>query len=94
MPKGGMATTHTASGFGDLLRRYRLAVGLTQEGLAERAGLSVRGIADLERGVRRTPYPSTVQQIALALQLDEGERAALLAAGRRAVPRAGRNGAG
>jgi predicted ATPase/DNA-binding NarL/FixJ family response regulator/DNA-binding XRE family transcriptional regulator len=82
-----MATTHTASGFGDLLRRYRLAVGLTQEGLAERAGLSVRGIADLERGVRRTPYPSTVQQIALALQLDEGERAALLAAGRRAVPR-------
>jgi transcriptional regulator with XRE-family HTH domain len=27
--------------FGELLRRYRVACGLTQEALAERAGLSV-----------------------------------------------------
>ena len=35
---------------GDLLRRYRKAAGLTQEELAERAGLSVRAIANIERG--------------------------------------------
>ncbi|HLQ35351.1 MAG TPA: helix-turn-helix transcriptional regulator [Chloroflexota bacterium] len=55
--------------FGDLLRRYRLAAGLTQEALAEQAGLSVRGIADLERGARRFPYPETVQRLADSLQL-------------------------
>ncbi len=38
--------------FGDLLRRLRLAAGLSQEALAERAGLSARGISDLERGAR------------------------------------------
>ncbi|HEV8278838.1 MAG TPA: helix-turn-helix transcriptional regulator, partial [Streptosporangiaceae bacterium] len=41
--------------FAELLRRHRLAAGLTQEALADRAGLSVRGIADLERGARRYP---------------------------------------
>ena len=33
----------TEIGFGGLLRRYRLAAGLTQEELAERSGLSARG---------------------------------------------------
>jgi DNA-binding XRE family transcriptional regulator len=41
--------------FGTLLRRYRLAAGLTQEELAERARLSVRAITDLERGARWVP---------------------------------------
>ena len=36
-----------------LLRRYREAAGLTQETLAQRAGLSARGISDLERGARQ-----------------------------------------
>ncbi len=40
-----------AATFGELLRRSRVATGLTQEELAERAGLSARGISDLERGV-------------------------------------------
>jgi transcriptional regulator with XRE-family HTH domain len=39
-----------ATTFGDLLRRYRLAAGLTQEELAEQAHLSPRAISDLERG--------------------------------------------
>ena len=32
--------------FGDLLRQFRVARGLTQERLAERTGLSVRGISE------------------------------------------------
>jgi transcriptional regulator with XRE-family HTH domain len=38
------------SAFGSLLRACREAAGLSQERLAERAGLSLRGISDLERG--------------------------------------------
>jgi Helix-turn-helix len=33
--------------FGNLLQRYRLSAGLSQEDLAERAWLSQRGISDL-----------------------------------------------
>src|SRR5260370_11038948 len=74
--------------FGALLRRYRVAAGLTQEALAEQAGLSVRGLSDLERGARRLAYRDTVQRLAHALDLDQDERAALLAASRRVgVPR-------
>jgi transcriptional regulator with XRE-family HTH domain len=54
--------------FGDLLRQFRLAVGLTQEALAERAGLSVHGVQKLERGVTH-PYPDTVKRLTVALQL-------------------------
>ena len=45
--------------FGDLLRRHRRARDLTQEALAERAGVSVRAISDLERGARTHPYRET-----------------------------------
>jgi transcriptional regulator with XRE-family HTH domain len=69
--------------FGKLLRRYRVAAGLTQEELAERAGLSVRGIADLERGVRRKPYPASLRRLAAGLGLDATKHAALLASTHR-----------
>jgi class 3 adenylate cyclase len=71
-----------AQPFGKLLQQHRQAAGLSQGELAERAGLSLRGIADLERGVRNTPYPSTVRRLAQALVLDDAQRAALLAARR------------
>src|SRR5262245_66151089 len=54
--------------FGELLRRFRIESGLTQEDLAERAGLSARGVQDLERGVRRSPYPATTRPLAGALR--------------------------
>ena len=38
---------------GEVLRRFRVAASLSQEALAERAGLSARGISDLERAARR-----------------------------------------
>lgn len=37
----------------------REAAGLTQQELAERAGLSTNGIGALERGERQRPYPHT-----------------------------------
>jgi tetratricopeptide (TPR) repeat protein len=47
--------------FGAVLRRHRTAAGLTQEELAERAGLSVDAIGSLERGARRAPHQETVE---------------------------------
>ncbi len=70
--------------FGGMLKRLRLAAGLTQEALAERAGLSAKAISDLERHPTRTPRLETVTQLADALQLDPGQRALLLAVARPA----------
>jgi tetratricopeptide (TPR) repeat protein/transcriptional regulator with XRE-family HTH domain len=68
--------------FGGLLKRYRLRAGLTQEGLAERALLSPRGIQDLERGVNRRPRKDTVERLIEALKMDADDRTALEAAAR------------
>ena len=76
------ARTHAQDTFGQRLRRYRQAAGLTQEALAARAGLSARGISDLERGRRTTPYFETVRLLADALALAVTDRALLLAAAR------------
>src|SRR5262245_57355337 len=73
--------------FAALLRRHRLAVGLSQEALAERAGLSLRGVSDLERGARTVPQRRTVRLLAGALGLPPEEAAALeRAVGRRRGP--------
>jgi predicted ATPase/transcriptional regulator with XRE-family HTH domain len=69
-----MGTDAAEMTFGLLLRRLRLAAGLTQEALAERAHLSQRGINDLERGARRLPHRDTVQLLADALALSAPER--------------------
>jgi predicted ATPase/transcriptional regulator with XRE-family HTH domain len=66
--------------FGELLRHYREAAGLSQEALAERAGLTSNAIGALERGERKRPYPNTVAVLADALGLDKAERVALTAA--------------
>ena len=68
--------------FGTLLRRFRLAAGLTQEALAERAGLSAKAISDLERNPERTPRLESVALLADALQLPAEDRGRLLAAAR------------
>ena len=71
----------TAS-FSVLLRQLRSAASLSQEELAERSGVSVRGISDLERGLRAAPRLETVRLLADGLALSERDRAALLAAAR------------
>src|SRR5579859_8127569 len=68
--------------FGDLLRRHRIAAGLSQEALAERAGISIRGLSDLERGVRVSPRPDTIKLLADALELGEADRDRFAAAAR------------
>ena len=70
---------------GELVRRHRTAATLSQEQLAERAGLSVRAISDLERGAHRAPRLETVRMLADALALSNTDRAALLAAARPAL---------
>jgi predicted ATPase/transcriptional regulator with XRE-family HTH domain len=77
-----MAIEDRAS-FGELLRRYRLAAGLTQEALAATAGMSARGISDLERGARRAPYRKTVRRLAESLGLQANDRAEFLSAAGR-----------
>ncbi len=61
--------------FGPLLRRERRAAGLTQEQLAERAGLSPRVISELERGGPHTPRRDTVALLVEALALAGPRRA-------------------
>ncbi|RYB91253.1 XRE family transcriptional regulator [Nocardioides glacieisoli] len=68
------------STLGALLRAMREEAGLSQEELAERAGLSTHAISALERGTRTRPYPHTLRSLATALRLDEGRRTALLSA--------------
>jgi tetratricopeptide (TPR) repeat protein/transcriptional regulator with XRE-family HTH domain len=70
--------------FGAQLRAHRQSVGLSQEELAERSGLHVRTIRNLERGRARWPYRDTLHRIADALDLRDAVRADFLAgAGRR-----------
>ena len=71
------------SDFGGLLRRYRVAAGLTQEELAERAGISTRGVSDLERGVHGLPRKDTLRLLLDALALAPADRNRLVAAARR-----------
>jgi tetratricopeptide (TPR) repeat protein/transcriptional regulator with XRE-family HTH domain len=64
--------------FGLLLKQHRRSTALTQEALAARVGYSPSYISQLERG-ERLPGRATVQVLAAALALTEGERATLLA---------------
>ncbi|MGA7247491.1 MAG: helix-turn-helix domain-containing protein, partial [Candidatus Cybelea sp.] len=70
------------AGFGALLRQHRLAAGLSQEDLAERARMSREGISALERGHRRTPQRETLALLAGALALSQSQRVAFEAAAR------------
>src|ERR1700690_1036431 len=82
-------------GFGARLRSGRHSAGLSQQELAERSGLSVRTISDLERGRTRWPYRDSVQRLADALGLRDGARAGFIAtAGRRLAPAAAAASAG
>lgn len=74
--------------FGGLLRQLRAQARLTQEELAEAAGLSPRSVSDLERGVNRTARKETAQLLAGALNLTAPVRTVFVAAARGRAPAA------
>ena len=77
-----------ALGFGGLLRQLRAEARLTQEELAEAAGLSPRSVSDLERGVNRTARKGTAELLAGALGLAGAVRDLFVAAARGRAPAA------
>jgi predicted ATPase/DNA-binding XRE family transcriptional regulator len=67
----------------ELLRQYRTEAHLSQEELAERAGVAARTIGDLETGVALSPHAITISLISEALGLDAQRRETLRSASRR-----------
>ena len=79
--------------FGSHLRACRRAAGLSQQELAERAGLSIRTIGNLERGASKWPYRDSLHRLADALGLrDEARAEFIAAAGRRLAAEAAPGG--
>jgi transcriptional regulator with XRE-family HTH domain/tetratricopeptide (TPR) repeat protein len=76
----GEAAEPVVEEVGPLLVTLRTRAGMSQERLSHAAGVSVRALADLERGRSRGPQRRTVQALAAALRLD--------AAGTRKLERA------
>ncbi|GGW35736.1 hypothetical protein GCM10010503_09350 [Streptomyces lucensis JCM 4490] len=72
--RGGSPSTED---FGQRLRLLRARAGLSQEALSHAAGVSVRALADMERGRTRGPQRRTVQALAEALGLDADDAAGL-----------------
>lgn len=72
-----MGTAVPVTEFGRLLLTLRTRAGLSQERLSHAAGVSVRALADLERGRSRGPQRRTVQALAAGLGLDDDTAAEL-----------------
>jgi predicted ATPase/DNA-binding XRE family transcriptional regulator len=84
-----VAGNDPSASFGELLRDRRRAAGLTQEELAERAGLSPRSISGLESGDAHVPRRDTVALLVRGLGLAGADREAFEArVERRRRPRA------
>jgi transcriptional regulator with XRE-family HTH domain len=58
--------------FGRALRAIRDEKGLSQQALAERAGLTTNYISDVERGIK-VPSLTTILQLAYGLGIEPGE---------------------
>src|SRR5213078_4539330 len=80
------AVTEPLLSFAGLLRQFRTEARLTQEELAEAAGLSPRSVSDLERGINRTARKDTAGQLADALSLTGPARELFVAAARGRAP--------
>ncbi len=73
----------TGTSFAELLKYLRQRARLTQRQLAERAGVSERGVSDLERGTIQRPYAETATLLANALGLADDQRLLFLNAAQR-----------
>ena len=74
--------------FAGLLRQLRAEAKLTQEELAQTAGLSPRSVSDLERGITRTAHKDTAVLLAGALGLAGQAGELFVAAARGKIPAA------
>jgi len=81
-------TEQPSLSFAGLLRQLRGEAKLTQEELAEAAGLSPRAVSDLERGINRTARKDTATQLAGALGIAESVGVVFVAAARGRTPAA------
>src|SRR5690348_17205563 len=84
----GAVAEQPGLGFAELLRQLRAESRLTQEELAEAAGLSPRSVSDLERGIHQTARKDTAALLAGALGLAEPARGLFVAAARGRAPAA------
>jgi tetratricopeptide (TPR) repeat protein/transcriptional regulator with XRE-family HTH domain len=74
--------------FGARLGDCRRAAGLSQQELADRSGLSVRAVANLERGRVRWPHPDSLERLADALGLRDESRMQFIASAERRLGQA------
>jgi transcriptional regulator with XRE-family HTH domain len=79
-------TEQPSLSFAGLLRQLRGEAKLTQEELAEEAGLSPRAVSDLERGINRTARKDTAMLLAGALGIAESAGVVFVAAARGRTP--------
>ncbi|MBV9647302.1 MAG: tetratricopeptide repeat protein [Candidatus Eremiobacteraeota bacterium] len=75
-----------AESLAELLYRFRLAMRLSQEALAERAGVSARTVSDIETGTAQRPRLMTLMLLAEALGLRDEDRKLLQSSVRRTEP--------
>jgi DNA-binding SARP family transcriptional activator/DNA-binding XRE family transcriptional regulator len=73
-----MNTAFALESVADLIKEFRHRAGLTQREVADRAGISVAALCDLEQKRVLRPRLSTVRHIADALELSALERAELI----------------
>ena len=74
--------------FAGLLRQLRAEARLTQEELAEAAGVSLRSVSNLERGINRTAHKDTAELLAGPLRLAGPVAELFVAAARGKAPAA------
>src|SRR5947209_19274282 len=80
LPASRTVSVATQESFGQLVRRYRRDALLTQEALAERAGISVRAVQGIEAGSKHQPRSDTLRLLMEALAVTEDEQGSFLAA--------------
>jgi transcriptional regulator with XRE-family HTH domain len=56
---------------GEVVLGHRRRLGLTQQELAAKAGVSLRGLRDLERGVVKRPHARSMNLLAAALGIEQ-----------------------
>jgi transcriptional regulator with XRE-family HTH domain len=63
----------TVATTGKKLRRLRRGKAMTQETLAEKAGMSPSTIVEIENGKRKSPHPGTLGKLAEALDVSPAD---------------------